>query len=139
MPITNFMDAQYFGEVRIGTPGETFKVIFDTGSSNLWVPSSSCWSPACWTHHTFHSSKSSSYSQNGTTFSIQYGSGGVKGKMSQDNVNLGGLVAQGVTFGEATTLSGVSFIAGQMDGILGLAFDTISVNHVEPVFYSLFR
>lgn len=59
--------------------------------------------------------------------------------MSQDNVEVGGLTANQVTFGEATTLSGVSFIAGKMDGILGLAFDSISVNHVEPVFYTLFR
>jgi len=36
----------------------------------------------------------------------------VKGKMSEDNVDVGGLVAKSVTFGEATTLSGLSFIAG---------------------------
>lgn len=59
--------------------------------------------------------------------------------MSQDNVEVGGLVAKDATFGEATSLSGLSFIAGQMDGILGLAFDTISVNHVEPIFYTLYR
>jgi len=31
--------------------------------------------------------------------------------MSEDDVNLGGLVAKTATFGEATSLSGVSFIA----------------------------
>jgi len=53
--------------------------------------------------------------------------------MSNDVVAVNGVKVP-MTFGESTTLSGLSFLASKFDGILGMAFPAISVNKVTPYF-----
>lgn len=137
MPISNFMNAQYFAEVMVGDPPQTFKVVLDTGSSNFWVPSSECKSIACFLHTKYDHSSSSSYEKNGTKFEIKYGSGAVEGYMSKDTVSIAGMKIKEHTFAEVTSEPGLAFAFGRFDGILGLGFDRISVNHVQPPFYSM--
>jgi Eukaryotic aspartyl protease len=109
-------------------------VIFDTGSSNLWVPSKKCYSPACFVHKTYKSSASSTYKKNDTKFDIRYGSGSVSGFVSNDVVTVSGITVKNIDFGESTKLSGVAFLASKFDGILGMAFPSISVDGMIPVY-----
>jgi saccharopepsin len=125
-----------FSEITIGTPPQTFKVVLDTGSSNLWVPSTECGSIACYLHTKYDSSSSSTYKKNGTAFEIRYGSGSLSGFVSEDVMTIGDLKIKDQIFAEATEEPGLAFAFGRFDGILGLGFDTISVNKIPPPFYN---
>ena len=128
---------QDFSEITLGTPPQTFKVVLDTGSSNLWVPSQECGSIACYLHTKYDSSASSTYKKNGSDFEIRYGSGSLSGFISQDVMTIGDLKIKKQDFAEATAEPGFAFAFGRFDGIMGLGYDTISVNKVVPPFYNM--
>uniref|UniRef100_A0A670J4Q3 Peptidase A1 domain-containing protein n=1 Tax=Podarcis muralis TaxID=64176 RepID=A0A670J4Q3_PODMU len=79
----------YYGTIYIGTPPQPFKVLFDTGSSPLWVPSISCKDKAYSKHHRFDPRKSSTFHGTGQPFSIKYGKGSVEVILGRDTVKLG--------------------------------------------------
>ncbi|XP_061486362.1 renin [Rhineura floridana] len=133
--LTNYLDMQYYGEISIGTPAQIFKVVFDTGSANLWVPSQQC-SPlfsACVSHSRYVSSKSSTYRPNGTEIVIQYAQGHIKGFLSQDIVTVAGIPVVQV-FAEAIALTNQPFIYARFDGVLGMGYPSQAIDGVTPVF-----
>jgi hypothetical protein len=135
--IDQFEDAQFYGDITLGTPPQTFKVIFDTGSSNLWVAAYNC-SLSCGLHARYDPTKSNTYTPDGRVFNIDYASGPVSGWVEKDVVNVGGLTYN-QTFAMVDDASGLgaAFLIGQFDGILGLAFKSISVDSIPPFFQEL--
>ncbi|XP_041326322.1 pepsin A-like [Pyrgilauda ruficollis] len=133
-PLENYMDDEYFGTISIGTPPQEFTVVFDTGSSNLWVPSVFCSSPACRNHNRFNPAESSTFLSTNDTLFIAYGTGSMTGVLGYDTVNVAGINVRNQIFGLAETEPGDFFYYTPFDGILGLAFPSIASSGATPVF-----
>lgn len=61
----------------------------------------------------------------------------MSGFVSQDDLTIGGLTIKKQDFAEATSEPGLAFAFGRFDGIMGLGYDSISVNHIVPPFYNM--
>ncbi|XP_064417138.1 nothepsin [Latimeria chalumnae] len=130
----NYMNAQYYGEISIGTPPQRFTVVFDTGSSNLWVPSAYCISDACRIHKKFKSFLSKTYFHGGKPFSIQYGTGQLIGMVGKDTLRVSNFSVWEQEFGESVFEPGRTFAYAHFDGVLGLGYPSLSVGDALPVF-----
>ncbi|XP_011210081.2 lysosomal aspartic protease [Bactrocera dorsalis] len=137
--LINSENMGYYGNISIGTPPQYFLVLFDTGSSDFWIPSSNCLTKdyACHDHHRYNSSKSSTYIPNGKQAGMLYGSGDMSGYFSTDTVRIGGLIITNQTFVEATKEPGNTFNHKHFDGIVGMAYRSFASDHVAPPFYNM--
>ncbi|ELR56092.1 hypothetical protein M91_20030, partial [Bos mutus] len=134
-PLRNIMDMVYVGKITIGTPPQEFQVVFDTGSSELWVPSVFCPSSACSTHIRFRHLESSTFRPTQKTFSITYGSGSTKGFLAYDTVRIGDLLSTDQEFGLSMEEHGFEDLP--FDGVLGLNYPDMSFITTIPIFDNL--
>lgn len=114
---------------------------FDTGSSDIWIPSTSCLQ-SCGTHRRFDPTKSSSFEiVNNKTWRLQYGDGSsVRGYVGIDSVHIGKVTQDrqllGLVSAETVDLSRDKY----MDGIFGLGFPPLAYTGLQSsIVEDLFR
>ena len=123
----------------IGSPPQLFTVVFDSGSSDIWVPGTSC--KNCGNHNYFNSDNSTSYTDGQDDeekyevepFTLNYGSGAVRGHKARETISLDNQHFHDVKIGIVDFED--SAIAGfEMDAICGLAFDDLAVITTPPIY-----
>ncbi|KAI9459522.1 acid protease [Boletus coccyginus] len=138
-PLTsNATSGLWYGTISVGTPAQSFTVDFDTGSCDLFVPASTCDS-TCGGHALWDPTSSSTSQDVGRTFSLEYGDGStVSGEQYIDTVSIAGFTAIIQTLGAATTYSpGFHSSEYPADGLMGMAFESISVYGASSLFQTL--
>uniref|UniRef100_F1RIE6 Peptidase A1 domain-containing protein n=1 Tax=Sus scrofa TaxID=9823 RepID=F1RIE6_PIG len=130
-PLRNYFDMAYVGNISIGTPPQQFSVIFDTGSSDLWVPSIYCQSRACNTHRVFDPFKSTTFRYSGVPIELEYASGMMSGYLGYDTVRISNLIIMGQEFGYSQWEENEAFDHAMFDGMLGLGYPGLIA---QPVF-----
>lgn len=129
----------YYGQVQIGNPPQSFGVVFDTGSSDLWIPSSNCQEDGCLSHKRFVGASSSTYETSDPveSFEIEYGTGDVAGVISEDIITMGGVSSTTpIRFAESLTSSAL-FGRAVFDGVFGLAYQEMSSSGETPPFLAM--
>jgi cathepsin D len=137
IPLKNFKNTQYVGEISIGTPGQVIPVIFDTGSANLWVTSTLCKDFSCTSHTSFNRGKSSTWKKVGLKVDVTFGTGEISGEINSDTFGLGSIKIENQKFGEILNENGDVFNAGKFSGIMGLAYPSMAAYDQTPVFDSI--
>merc|ERR1712096_312694 len=104
---------EYFGQVAVGTPPQYFKVVFDTGSGILWVPSHLCTGEACKDHTRLVEDTDETLKVDRGYVNIKYGTGRMRGRRATDVVQVAGE-------------NGLVFRNGRFDGVMGLGREALA-------------
>jgi len=111
---------EYYGEVSVGHPAQKFKVVFDTGSGILWVPSKLCDDDSCMQHEQLSEHKDKTLTVDEGYVNIKYGTGNMRGRRATDLVEVAGVKVDRQDFLLSTNENGNVFRQGRFDGVMGL-------------------
>ncbi|KAG1093443.1 hypothetical protein G6F42_018960 [Rhizopus arrhizus] len=138
----------YYGEIGIGSPPQKFNVIFDTGSSDLWVVSSKCTTDICKSHQKFDFLASNTYEYisgndeedqvDEDVVRVEYGTGSIQGHTGRDLVTLADnqIVLQDQVIVDAFDISR-DFIGSPFHGIFGLGLNGLSSSKSSSPLYTM--
>ncbi|GAB1524705.1 hypothetical protein RhiTH_007859 [Rhizoctonia solani] len=130
------MDVMYYASVEVGTPPQSYAVILDTGSSDMWLQSVAC---APCTGKKIDPATSSTLQPSSSSFSIAYGIGSVRGSLVNDVVSIGSSPAftvQNQIWGLVNYTLGTP-VPGNIAGLMGLGFKNLAASQATPFWETL--
>ncbi len=130
--LTHFQQTLYLANITLGTPPQSFRLHFDTGSSDLWVNSrnsSYCHSTStggksknrkklklCEEYGTYNANASSTYEYVASNFDITYlDDTCVSGDYAKDDMTISGITLKGLQFG-------IGYETQTAEGIFGIGY-----------------
>lgn len=138
------MSSEYTGVIGVGTsasggPQFEARVFFDTGSTNLWVQSVLCKAFPCDAARSAYDPERSTTAEEylespARELDIMFGTGEIRGPLHVDTYHVGPMQVDHQPFGMIREMSGEVFASFPFEGILGLAFPSLSFAHIEPFF-----
>jgi pepsin A len=117
-------------------------VVFDSGSTNLWIASDLCEHPCNQEgRHRYNHSISTTYKDppEMTDLNIDFGTANLQGPMGVDNMHIGPFTIRDQHFALIKEENGETFASLPMEGIVGLAFPAMSANGRVPFFDNVIK
>eukprot|EP00929_Paragymnodinium_shiwhaense_P007584 TRINITY_DN111499_c0_g1_i1.p1 TRINITY_DN111499_c0_g1~~TRINITY_DN111499_c0_g1_i1.p1 ORF type:complete len:537 (-),score=96.67 TRINITY_DN111499_c0_g1_i1:45-1655(-) len=155
--LTSLDSTEYVGSIGIGTIHEprgcssllqgascqareqqTLRVVFDTGSTNLWMASTLCRTGSCTAtgrqRYDPYGSETYSIPANPRNLTIKFATATLVGPMGIDQFHIGPFTVRDQSFGLIQEEQGSTFRELPLEGIVGLAFPSMSAGNVTAFF-----
>lgn len=141
--LSDYQNLQYYGQISLGTPGQCFTAMFDTGSSITWVPGERCQDEGCKPHKRFQCEQSSTCKQTEKGMHLTYGKGEMEGRLETDRFCFGcgneELCVNDQSFLESLQEPGPAFAYSKFDGLVGMGYDTLGIPGTKTPFSQLMQ
>lgn len=131
----NFRDTQYLGKIEMG--GQTFQVLFDTGSALLLLNSEHCKASPCVTKAKYTRALSKTHRDWKREISVLFGNGLISGKVASDSLSLAGLILPDQAFLQLEHPGDNFFTDAHFDGVVGLGLPGLAPSGLPPLSASL--